>query len=117
MKDITQKLYDSLAGLVDSVIAAAPNILMGLVLIVVALIVAKIIEKVLRMILVRVKFDELVQRTGIDTVVIAMTRTPRDELYSSLTAAGAAVHRVGDVVAPRRIEAIIYDAEKLARAI
>lgn len=72
MKEITQKLYDSLAGLVDSVIAAAPNILLGLVLVVVAVLVAKIVEKVLRLILVRVKFDELIQRVGIDKTLQKM---------------------------------------------
>lgn len=55
----------------------------------------------------------------VDTVVIAMMRRPNEELYRALLDAGAAprVERVGDVVAPRKLEAVIYEAEELARTI
>jgi 2,4-dienoyl-CoA reductase-like NADH-dependent reductase (Old Yellow Enzyme family) len=56
-------------------------------------------------------------REDIDTVVMAMTRLPHDELYGALNSGPTPVHRLGDVVAPRRLEAIIFDAEKLARQI
>lgn len=56
---------------------------------------------------------------GIDSVLLAMTREPDDALYHALAQANPAragdLHRVGDVVAPRRLEAVIYDAERLAR--
>ncbi|MET0451813.1 MAG: FAD-dependent oxidoreductase [Mycobacterium sp.] len=53
-----------------------------------------------------------------DTVVLMMERKPRNELYASLTAAGArTVHRIGDSLAPRDVDAAIYDGERLGRAL
>ena len=52
-----------------------------------------------------------------DTVVISMTRSPNDTLYQEIRSEFAEVHRVGDVVAPRRLMAILYEAEKLGREI
>jgi len=63
---VTEKLLTSLRDLSDTVIAATPRVLMGIGLVILALIVAKVIEKILRAILVRVKFDGLVERVGID---------------------------------------------------
>jgi len=54
-------------------------------------------------------------REGVDSIVIAMTQAPRDELYEPAGERGVRMHRVGDVIAPRRIEAVIYEAEQLAR--
>ncbi|MGR8921906.1 MAG: NAD(P)-binding protein, partial [Gammaproteobacteria bacterium] len=56
-------------------------------------------------------------REEVDTLVMAMTRLPHDALYHELVTAGVDAVRVGDVVAPRRLEAIIYEAEDLARSI
>ena len=55
----------------------------------------------------------------VDSVVIAMMRRPNDELYFELAAARGSetVHRVGDAVAPRKLEAVIYEGEALARAL
>ena len=55
----------------------------------------------------------------VDTVVIAMMRRPNDELYLELAGADApfTVHRVGDAVAPRKLEAVIFEGEELARTI
>jgi hypothetical protein len=52
-------------------------------------------------------------------VVIAMMRRPREELYFAWSGNGTApvVERVGDVVAPRKVEAVIYEAEEAARCI
>ena len=55
--------------------------------------------------------------SDIDTIVLAMTRSPNDALYQQLVAGGRAALKIGDVVAPRPIEAIIYDAEKFARSV
>lgn len=52
-----------------------------------------------------------------DTVVLAMMRRPNEELYLQLSDGDASVERVGDVVAPRKIEAVIYEAEELARRV
>ena len=52
----------------------------------------------------------------VDTVVLAMTRRPRDELYGVLAAnGGGAVYRIGDSVAPRTTSDATYEGEKLGR--
>lgn len=61
-----EKLLQSFSHLLDSVIAAAPKVVVGILLVVVGLVVAKIVEVVLRFILVRVRFDSLVEKAGID---------------------------------------------------
>ena len=53
----------------------------------------------------------------LDCIIIAMTKTPNDALFLALKDRQIEAHRIGDVIAPRRIEAIIYEAEKLARSI
>ena len=53
---------------------------------------------------------------GVDTVVLALLRTPRDELYHELVAAeGVPVHRIGDAVSPRTTSDATYEGEKLGR--
>ena len=54
----------------------------------------------------------------VDTVVLAMLRSPRDELYHELLARGVGpVHRIGDAVAPRTTSDATYEGEKLGREI
>lgn len=53
----------------------------------------------------------------ISSIVLAMTRSPDDSLYQQITAGGRTALKIGDVVAPRPIEAIIYEAEKFARSV
>lgn len=52
-----------------------------------------------------------------DTVVLSMLRTPRQELYFALTAAGIEAIRLGDAIAPRTTAAAIYEGEELGRAL
>ena len=55
---------------------------------------------------------------GVDTVVLAMLRNPRDELYHELAAAGTVpAHRIGDAVSPRTTSDATYEGEKLGRAL
>ncbi len=54
---------------------------------------------------------------GVDTVVISMLRSPNDALYRALEGRVAALHRVGDVVAPRRPVQLMYEGEELGRAL
>jgi small-conductance mechanosensitive channel len=61
-----QKLTQAFQGLVDSVIAAAPKVAVGIMLVVVGLIVAKMVEVALRFVLTRIRFDSLMERAGID---------------------------------------------------
>jgi 2,4-dienoyl-CoA reductase-like NADH-dependent reductase (Old Yellow Enzyme family) len=56
-------------------------------------------------------------RTNLDTIVFAMTKSPKDTLLERLQVSSQTVVKIGDVVAPRAIEAIFYEAEKAARAI
>jgi hypothetical protein len=61
-----EKLLNAFAGLGNSVLAAIPKVAVGLLLVVLGLMAAKLIEVVLRTMLVRVRFDKLVEKTGID---------------------------------------------------
>ena len=55
---------------------------------------------------------------GVDTVVLAMLRTPDDTLFRELRQAGTVpTHCIGDAVAPRSAAEAIYEGEKLARAL
>jgi 2,4-dienoyl-CoA reductase-like NADH-dependent reductase (Old Yellow Enzyme family) len=53
--------------------------------------------------------------TDIDTIVLSMMRIPNDALFREIRNRFAAVHRVGDVVAPRKLAAVIYEGEELGR--
>ncbi|GGH11383.1 mechanosensitive ion channel family protein [Silvibacterium dinghuense] len=61
-----EKLFDSFRSLGASVLAALPKVAVGIVLVVLGLVVAKVIEIILRTLLVRLRFDSLVERAGID---------------------------------------------------
>ncbi len=57
-----------------------------------------------------------------ESVVLALPRVPRDELHGELRTAAKGLgpgaprlRLVGDALAPRRLEAVIYEAETLAR--
>lgn len=54
---------------------------------------------------------------AVDTLVLALMRQPNDALYQTIRGNFKEVHRVGDVVAPRKLEAIIYEGEQLGREI
>ena len=55
---------------------------------------------------------------NVDTVVLAMLRSPDDALYRQLCATGTApTHCIGDAVAPRSVAEAIYEGEKLGRAL
>jgi hypothetical protein len=54
---------------------------------------------------------------AVDSVILAMLRTPNDALFQEIRGSFPEVHRVGDVVAPRKLAAIIYEGEQLGREI
>jgi hypothetical protein len=54
---------------------------------------------------------------GVDAVVLALMRRPRDALFQELRAMRSDVYCIGDAVSPRPLEAIIYEAEELARSL
>ena len=54
----------------------------------------------------------------VDTVVLAMLRTPDDTLFGELRDAGTIpTHCIGDAIAPRSAAEAIYEGEKLGRAL
>ena len=55
--------------------------------------------------------------TNVDTIVIAMMRTPNDALFNEIRDSFPEVHRIGDALAPRKPAAVIYEGEKLGREI
>ena len=69
MKD---KLIEAFGGLLNSAIALAPKLVVGLLLIVAGLIFAKLLEIGLRALLQRVHFDGLVGKAGVDGILQRM---------------------------------------------
>ncbi len=61
--------------------------------------------------------DVLETRTDIDSVVLSILRVPDDRLYHDAERAFDNVERIGDVVAPREIAAVLVDGETLGREI
>lgn len=61
-----ERIVESFEELMHSAIEMAPKILVGVVLLIVAVLFAKIVERVLRVILTRLKIDNIVQRAGVD---------------------------------------------------
>jgi hypothetical protein len=64
-----QQLVQSFRDLQLTIVTAVPRILVGLVVLVVLLVLAKVIERVLRAALVRLRFDSLLEQTGVDKVL------------------------------------------------
>jgi dimethylamine/trimethylamine dehydrogenase len=56
-------------------------------------------------------------QTGISEVVLTLARTPVDGIYRELQSVRSDVHCIGDAASPREVEAVIYEAEALARSI
>src|ERR1700691_4999618 len=61
-----EKLLNAFVSLGNSVLAAMPKVAIGVLLVVLGLVAAKLLEIILRTMLVRVRFDKLVEKTGID---------------------------------------------------
>ena len=54
---------------------------------------------------------------NVDSVVLAISRFPNEKFYIEHSPEFSSMKRIGDVVAPRKLEAIIFEAEKTAREI
>jgi hypothetical protein len=52
-----------------------------------------------------------------DTIVLSAYKVPDDELYQGIRDSFPDVRVVGDALAPRKVEAVIYEAEMLGRAL
>jgi hypothetical protein len=66
---VKEKLLQAFGGLLDSTIAAAPKVVVGLLLAIAALLIAKLIERALRKALIRMRLDDLVAKAGIDQAI------------------------------------------------
>lgn len=66
LQDVQAQLAESFRNMVDGAVAAVPPILVGLVFLVVAVVVAKVVERLLRVLMARLRFDDLVRRSGVD---------------------------------------------------
>jgi 2,4-dienoyl-CoA reductase (NADPH2) len=71
----------------------------------------------------RVEVSVLHHATGVveqrryDAVVCALPGEPVDELWHALRGIGTAVHRVGDCLAPRRLDASIIEGQRVGEAL
>ena len=65
-----EKLLNAFASLGNSVLAAMPKVAVGVLLLVLGLLAAKLVEVVLRTMLVRVRFDKLVEKAGLDKALL-----------------------------------------------
>jgi len=63
---VKEKLLQSFGHLLDSIISSAPRVAVGILLVILAFVVAKLIEISLRFVLTRIRFDALLEKTGID---------------------------------------------------
>ena len=64
-----QQLLQIFRDLQQIVVTAIPRVLVGIVVIVAMLLVAKLIERLLRAVLVRIRFDGLLEQAGIDKLL------------------------------------------------
>lgn len=52
---------------------------------------------------------------GVDTVVLAMGNSAKNELYFALKGKIGELHAIGDCLAPRKVEDAIFDGERMGR--
>ena len=69
LAQIGEQLMATYQGVVDSLIAWTPTVLLAIVLIVIALVVARVTERVLRSLMMKIQFDSLIEKVGIDQAV------------------------------------------------
>ena len=68
-EQIREQLVATYQGVVESLIAWTPKVLLALVLVVSALVVAKVVERILRTVMTRLRFDALIEKVGIDQAI------------------------------------------------
>jgi small-conductance mechanosensitive channel len=66
MAGMVKKLLEAFAGLGKSVVTALPKVAVGILLVILGLAAAKLVEVVLRAVLVRMRFDTLIGKAGVD---------------------------------------------------
>lgn len=66
LAQVRDQFMTTYQGVIESLIAWTPTVLLAIVLFVLALVVAKLVERILRGMMTRMRFDALVSRVGID---------------------------------------------------
>ena len=73
MMEITElvktQLIQTYQNLVGDLVGSAPKIISGIILVLVAWLVAKIIERAIRLMMIRMNFDNVLGKVGIDTAI------------------------------------------------
>lgn len=64
--NLADNLIQTYRNALSTAVASLPRVVTGLILVIVALVVAKLVEKTIRSMLIRVKFDDVLARAGID---------------------------------------------------
>ncbi len=54
---------------------------------------------------------------NVNSVIFSISRLPNEEFYKKHSLSIPGMKRIGDVIAPRKLEAIIFEAEKIAREV
>ncbi len=68
-EQIRQQLLMTYQGVVESLIAWTPTVLLAVVLFISALVVAKVVERILRSVMTRLRFDTMIEKVGIDQAI------------------------------------------------
>jgi len=66
LQDVQAQLAESFGNMIDGAIRAVPQLLLGVVFLVLALVVAKVVERLLRSLMTKLHFDGLVRRSGVN---------------------------------------------------
>ena len=69
IQELRDRLTQTLQEQLDAVVAFLPVLVLATVLLIIALVVAKGVERLLRLVLTRIRFDDLVQSVGIDSAL------------------------------------------------
>jgi small-conductance mechanosensitive channel len=82
MEQIRAELVTAFQGLLESIVAALPKVVVGIVLFLVALFVARVIERAIRATLTRLRFDGALETLGLGEVLrrVGVTRSVSDLL-------------------------------------
>jgi hypothetical protein len=57
------------------------------------------------------------EEIGAETLILSLTRTAANRLYAELSGDGPELYRIGDCVAPRKIDDAIYDGMRVGLAL
>lgn len=68
-EQIREQLLATYQGVVESLIAWTPKVLLAVILFISALVVAKVVERILRSVMTRLRFDAMVEKVGIDQAI------------------------------------------------